>query len=292
MKKHIDLDLLKRFYVVAQHKNITKAAQELHMTQPALSRSLKNLEESAGEKLFARIATGMELNPKGEQLLAYAKNVLADLAKFERVFFDDENQISGDLKINVFPYIGAEMIIPLLKGFTDLHPHIRISIDSNPSADPKDMLPITHDVSICDFIQNQDHLIQKKLLTFHTHLFASPEYLEKNGIPQSFEDLHAHNVVFFKNHGLNAAETNLYGQNRNFNSRIEHDSIRGIIHAALSGYGICELPDFSPILNSGLHLILPDIKGKEGEVFYVFNENRKKSRKINAFYEYIAENIK
>lgn len=287
MKKHIDLDLLKRFCIVAEQRSITKAAHILQVTQPALSRSLQSLEESIGERLFLRVSTGMELNPKGEQLWAYAQGVLANLSQFEHVFFDDENQVGGDLKVSVFPYVGAEIIIPALKEFIDQYP-VKIILDSNPSSNPKDMLPIMHDVSIGVFIAENEDLIQKKLLTFHTKLFASPQYLQERGQPQSIDDLKNHDIIYHNKHGYFNVMGGSILDNLPLNHIVDIDSMRGVINAALSGQGICELPNFSTILNSGLCPVLPSEHGASIDLFYVFNKNRSNSMKINAFYDYLA----
>lgn len=289
MKKHIDLDLLKRFCIVAEQRSITKAAQILQVTQPALSRSLQSLEESIGERLFIRISTGMELNPKGQQLWAYAQGVLIKLSQFEHIFFDDENQVAGDLKISVFPYVGAEMIVPKLSEFMERYP-VKITLDSNSSSNPKDMLPIMHDVSIGLFIAEHEDLIQKKLLTFHTKLFASPQYLQERGQPQSMKDLKNHDIIYHNKHGYFNVMGGSILDDLSLNHVIETDSIRGVVNAALSGQGICELPNFSTILNSGLYPVLPNEHGANIDLFYIFNKNRSKSMKINLFYEYL-ENV-
>lgn len=289
MEKHIDLDLLKRFYVVAHQKSITKAAHILQMTQPALSRSLKSLEDSAGERLFVRVSTGMELNTKGEELLAYTKSVLDDLGRFERIFFDDENQVSGDFKILTFPYVASELLIPVLGKFMADFPDVRISIDSHLSPNPYDMMPISHDVSIGFYIPDHENLMQWPLFTHKNQLFASAEYLAKHKAPENLDDLKKHQIIYQKNAGYKNIihETNM----DEYNVCLELDSINSLINATLKGLGICELPNFKSILSSGLQNILPNISGQEVILYYTLNANRKNSKKINVFFEYLKKNL-
>lgn len=287
MEKHIDLDLLKRFYVVAHQKSITKAAHILQMTQPALSRSLKSLEDSAGERLFVRVSTGMELNAKGEQLLAYTKSVLDDLGRFERVFFDDENQVSGDFKVLTFPYVASEILMPVLGKFMADFPNIRIEIDSHLSPNPYDMIPISHDISIGFYIPDHENLIQWPLFTHTNQLFASAEYLLKHTAPENLDDLKKHKIIYQKNAGYKNIinDTNM-GE---YNVCLELDNINSLINAVSNGLGVCELPNFKSIFNAGLVRILPDIFGEDVTLYYILNSDRKNSKKINVFFEFLTK---
>ena len=73
MGTDIDLNLYKVFYVVATVGNITKASQELYISQPAVTKSIKQLENSLGGKLFVRTKKGVKLTDEGNVLLKYVK---------------------------------------------------------------------------------------------------------------------------------------------------------------------------------------------------------------------------
>jgi DNA-binding transcriptional LysR family regulator len=289
----IDLSKLRLFYEIAREGNMTKAAQRLNITQPAASKGLISLEERIQIQLFERIPNGMRLTPSGERLYIYAKKVLEDHEIFQREFLEKTEEISGELDIIVFPYAGAEWLVPLLKDFLDLNPYININIRT----ESENINPIYSDVSIGSFIPNQPDLIQKKLLDVYTQFYASKEYLKKFGVPKSPEDLDNHRIVTYRNnYSSTSRSTNLLttiGRLPNAPRRafFQIDSLHGMMNAALAGYGISELPNFPSILNSELQQVLPDIKGENIPLHFIFQENRKKSKKIKVLYNYLARKI-
>ena len=73
---NINFELYKTFYVVAKHKNITKASHELLISQPAVSKAIKNLEEQLNTNLFIRKRDGMELTEIGEAIYKKIKDAM------------------------------------------------------------------------------------------------------------------------------------------------------------------------------------------------------------------------
>lgn len=292
----IDLSKLRIFYEIAGEGNLTRAADKLNISQPALSKSLRMFEDQIKTKLFERIPGGMHLTPQGERLYEYAKKVLDEHNAFERQFFDNRDLIAGELKIITHPFVGAEWLIPNLKQFINSHPELDIKIRLG-----TDNLNLSEaDVVMATFIPHQRHLIQKPLFSARNHLFASKEYLKKYGVPQKPEDLNHHRLITY-------CETNFYLSNRSSNlvinaglkegqlprkSSVEIDSLRGLINSALQGYGIVELPDYSIILNSGLEIVLPEIHGEDIMLYYIYPESRKFSKKIIKLYDYLSKKKK
>ena len=76
VENNIDLNLYKIFYVVAKYESFSKAANELYVSQPAISYSIKKLEEELNTKLFIRLNTGIKLTDAGEKLKFYVENAL------------------------------------------------------------------------------------------------------------------------------------------------------------------------------------------------------------------------
>ena len=79
---NIDFELYRIFYVVANNKNITKASQELMISQPAVTKSIKNLEDQLGGTLFVRTKKGVILTPEGEELYKYIKQAIDFINNF------------------------------------------------------------------------------------------------------------------------------------------------------------------------------------------------------------------
>ncbi len=98
----MDLTQLRAFISVAHEGNLTRAAEKLHLTQPAVSLQIKALQESLGLALFNRSAAGMVLTAEGNTLLPLAERILADVQELRRHatgLRSSENALSGSLAI-------------------------------------------------------------------------------------------------------------------------------------------------------------------------------------------------
>lgn len=190
----IDLSKLRLFYEIAREGNLTRAAEKLNISQPALSRILIMFENRLKTKLFERLSNGMRLTPDGERLYRLAEKIINQVNSFERVFYEKEDEVEGEIKIITTPFVGSEWLVPNLEGFLQKHPGIRIKVFLT-----SDDINITEgDVAICTQFLHQPHLIQKPLFTARIRLFASPSYLKKYGVPEKPEDLDNHHLITYR----------------------------------------------------------------------------------------------
>lgn len=116
------------FYTVANTGNISKAAKELYISQPAISKSIQKLEDGIGCKLFARSSRGVTLTEEGELLYSYVKNAFETLSLGEEKLHRSIELGIGHLKIGVSSTLCKYLLLPYLKEFIKHHPHISISI--------------------------------------------------------------------------------------------------------------------------------------------------------------------
>ena len=96
---NIDLELYKVFYIVAKNKHMTKASEELHISQPAISQSIKKLEDQLGGTLFLRSNKGMELTEEGKMFYEYVKGALELINDAENEFTSFKDLTKGEIKI-------------------------------------------------------------------------------------------------------------------------------------------------------------------------------------------------
>ena len=127
----LDLRLLHQALVLARHRNFARAAEALHLTQPALSRSIAGLEAALGEQLFSRTHQGVEPTSFGKMLLKRAQSLLDDSTELERDFRLMRGLDIGELRVGAGAY-PAELSVGRAVGrLSTRHPGLRIEVAIN-----------------------------------------------------------------------------------------------------------------------------------------------------------------
>ena len=132
---NINFELYRIFYTVAKYGNITKASNELMISQPAVSKSIKNLEEQLNGKLFTRTRTGVVLTEEGEEFYKYIKQAIEYINNAENKFTDLVNLETGTINIGIGTTLTKEVLLSYLEKFHKLYPKIDIQIDTGLTAD-------------------------------------------------------------------------------------------------------------------------------------------------------------
>ena len=114
---NIDFELYRIFYVVANNGNITKASNELNISQPAISKSIKNLEDQLGGTLFVRTKRGVILTEEGKEFYKYIKQAIEYINNAENKFTDLINLDTGCIKIGISTTLTKEFLLPYLEEF-------------------------------------------------------------------------------------------------------------------------------------------------------------------------------
>lgn len=128
---NVDLELYRVFYVVAKNKHMTKASEELHISQPATSQSIKKLEEQLGGILFLRSNKGMQLTEEGKMFYEYVKGALTLINNAENEFTSFKNLSKGEIKIGCSTTLTKLILIDVLKKFHKEYPNININITND-----------------------------------------------------------------------------------------------------------------------------------------------------------------
>lgn len=128
---NINFELYRIFYTVANHGNITKASEELMISQPAISKSIKNLEEQLGGTLFIRTKRGVILTDGGKEFYKYIKQAMEYIQNAESKFTDLINLETGSIKIGISTTLTKEFLLPFLEIFHAKYPNINIEINTD-----------------------------------------------------------------------------------------------------------------------------------------------------------------
>lgn len=131
---NINFELYRIFYTVANYGNITKASEELMISQPAISKSIKNLEEQLGGQLFVRTKRGVFLTEEGKEFYNYIKQAMEYIHRAENKFTDLINLEVGSIRIGISTTLVKEFLLPYLEEFHSLYPKIDIEIVTDVAA--------------------------------------------------------------------------------------------------------------------------------------------------------------
>ena len=124
----VDLDLYRVFYTVAKVGSLTKAAEELYISQPAVSQAIKQLETQLGGKLFNRVSRGMELTDSGgKQIFEIVEKAVKMLDGAEDKFKELKNIATGSLTISAASTTVTHFLMPYIKKYHELYPNVNIT---------------------------------------------------------------------------------------------------------------------------------------------------------------------
>lgn len=132
---NINYELYKIFYTVAKRQSISNAAKELNISQPAISKSIKNLEEQLKGQLFIRTRKGVALTEEGKEFYKYISEAIEYINNAEHKFTELVNLETGTVKIGVNTTLTKNFLLPYLRKFHELYPKIKIEIIPGLSTD-------------------------------------------------------------------------------------------------------------------------------------------------------------
>lgn len=125
---NVDLELYRIFYVVAKNKHMTRASEELFISQPAISQAIKKLESQLGGTLFLRSNKGMELTEEGKMLYSYIKDAIELINNAEADFTSFKDLDKGEIKIGISTTLTKLVLMDTIKNFHNDYPNIDIKI--------------------------------------------------------------------------------------------------------------------------------------------------------------------
>lgn len=126
----MELTQLKTLIHVAELGSLSKAADRLHIAQPALSRQIKLLEEELGVRLFDRHGRGMTITDSGREILDHASRILAELEAMRDTASEGRTSFRGTVTVGTTPTVAEVVTAPLVRRIRDAHPRLRVRFSS------------------------------------------------------------------------------------------------------------------------------------------------------------------
>lgn len=173
----MNLELYKSFFFIAKHGSISKAAEHLYITQPAVSRALRQLEDNLGCVLFSRTPKGVKLTQEGEILYRYIEQAFNFISNAEKKINDFRNLLSGEVRIGVSDTLCKNYLVPYLKLFNTLHPTIKIHVICPTTPGIINLLKAGKiDFGIINMPYHDEQLIFKNIMTVQDCFVAGEKY--------------------------------------------------------------------------------------------------------------------
>lgn len=195
------------FYTVAKHASISRAADELFISQPALSKSIKKLEQNLSVPLFLRTPHGVELTEEGKMLFDHVEAALTSVAEGEALLKKNRDLEIGHLRIGVSTTLCKYLMLPYLQHFTEENPHIQVAIHCLSSTDTARLLEENRlDIGLIGDIKGLKNVRFQKLMDIEDTFVASKQYLsslklrEEVDLTAAGEDFFSHATLMLLDH--------------------------------------------------------------------------------------------
>ena len=289
LAEQLSADDLLIFAQVAQCHSFTQAAERLGRPKSTVSRRITLLEEQLGERLLVRTTRRMTLTEFGEQLLEHAQQVAAEVQAAWALSEQRKVRPSGRLRVSMPSDFANLFLVEMLAAFVALHPEVSLELDL--SARRVDLLGEGFDLAVRMGTLPDDALLAARRLTvFSSGLYASPEYLLRQGEPQLPEDLPQHQAVRLLARSGEQAVWHLHRGTEHWqgvsSSRLSANSLELLMSLACSGAGIVEIPHhfaLTSVQTGRLRPVLPSWNAPEHTAWAVFPGRRLMPAKTRAF---------
>ncbi|MGO4109379.1 LysR family transcriptional regulator [Paenibacillus sp. YAF4_2] len=136
----VNLEWYRVFYWIAKTGSLSRAAEQLHITQPAVSHTIKQLESTLGGQLFFRTPRGVTLTTEGAVLLQYIEQAFHSVEIGEKAIAEMNNLNSGEIAIGASDTLCKHYLLPYLEQFHKEHPGIRIRITNRTTPETLELL--------------------------------------------------------------------------------------------------------------------------------------------------------
>jgi DNA-binding transcriptional LysR family regulator len=290
----MDWDKLRVFHAVAEAGSFTHAGDTLNLSQSAVSRQISALEEALSVPLFHRHARGLILTEQGEALNRTVREVFAKLAMTEALLAESKEKPAGRLKVTTTHSFGVTWLAPRLKHFLGAHPDVTLSLLLDDTE--LDLAMREADVAIRMHPPRQPDLVQRHLGEIRSQIWAAPDYLKANGTPEKVEDLDNHKLILFGDRRPPVVDINWLaeiGRRDGMPRRgvMEVNSLQAMLVCIRAGLGIGAVPDYLVQDPSGLVALLPEVKKPTIDMYFVYPEELRNSKRVSVFRDFLVAAI-
>jgi DNA-binding transcriptional LysR family regulator len=296
----MNLDHLQLFAKVVQSGSFTGAADALETQKSYVSRVIAQLEAELGVKLLERTTRSIALTEVGREVYERAVGILGAVDDTRRVAQHAQGEPRGQLRLTC----GVEFGLLAVGGWIDeyLARYPEVSVEAEYTSRVLDLVHEGFDLAVRIGEVQESRLVARRLGQLEYGLFATPEYLRRNGLPAEPAELREHALIMFSPGGKRAGWELALGpahetrdvQRINGRARLRVNNSFAVRDAVLRGLGIGQLPLLvaaQPEIAARLLRVLPDWCGAPVPVHAVYPSNRYLSPKVRAFIDLALERL-
>lgn len=283
------------FTRIVELGGFARAADSLQLPRASVTILIKQLEAHLGVQLLQRTTRQVSPTLDGAAYYQRCVRLLADLEETEAVFSTQRQNPRGTLSINMPSGIGRLIVIPALPSFTERYPQIELEIGLNDR--PVDLIREGVDCVLRGGLALDESLVARPLALMDQLTLASPNYLERMGIPESIDDLAGHQMVEYvssasgKRYGL---EFQVGGELRpvNLPRLLSVNSSDGYFAACEAGYGLIQAPHYHAKRQLALGTlveVLPTLAVPKMALSALYPPHRQLSQRVRVFVDWLVE---
>jgi DNA-binding transcriptional LysR family regulator len=286
---------MEAFVRVIETGSFSAAARQLRVGQPAISKTVAQLEERLGVRLLLRSTHGLTPTEAGQSFYEHAKRSIEEADEADQVARGAGTTLSGRLRICAAVTFARLHVIPRLPIFLAQHPSLEIDVvldDTN-----VDLIEAGIDVALRMGTLQDSTLMARKIADGTRMVLGTPAYFEKAGEPAVPKDLLKHQAVIYERRGGGAAWTFRQGKTEasvTVKGRVRVTAAEGVREAVFAGLGLVITSEwmFAPELQSGtVRAVLRDWTLPPIELWTVFPTGRRVSAKARAFAAFIERQL-
>lgn len=288
----MDWDKLRVFHAVADAGSLTHAGDQLHLSQSAISRQIRGLEEQLEATLFHRHARGLLLTEQGEILYEATWSMTKRLTQAAAEIQDSKDEVFGDLRVTTTAGFGTSWLAPRLPVLFRSHPEISVNLIL--TEDTLDLAMREADVAIRFGEPKQAELIRRPLMPVRMRLYASQDYIAEHGAPVDEADLVSRRFISFSPSAPQPEASRVWVSSKFSSERSSHltmNSYFGILKAAVSGLGIAALPDYVTRDYPELENVLPDDTSPSFTAYFCYPQEMRRSQRVQAFRDFLMTEV-
>ncbi len=289
------IDGMRAFVAVAGQESFTGGAKRLGTSTKLASKYVRQLEAKLGAQLFNRTTRSVSLTETGRAYLERCVPLLEQLDELEGLVQERQSELAGPIRITASTAFGSYELVDAIRPFQLEHP--KVSVDLHLSDQRVALIEEGFDLAIRFGRLEDSTLIARKLMNMRVAVFASPDYLAKNGEPSDPNALSTHNCLLQKaSVDPEHWRFRINGETVSFrvSGTFYANSPRAIAHTAAGGLGIgmCPIYVVEPYLRIGaLKLLFEDIEATEFGLYAVYPPSRHLTARIRALIDHLANTL-